>query len=114
MRVAALVLGILGGLAGLAGGAYVLAVGGLDEAFGGDSSEELYTMGWLAVVAGIGGLIGAGMAMTKPKIAAALMAISAVVGLSAVSFAFLFAAILFGIGALMAFLGRNEKEKSAA
>ena len=113
MRVAAMVLGILGGLAGLIGGFCVVVVGGVDEAFGGDSSEQLYELGALAFVAGIGGLVGAGMAMAKPKIAAVLMAIAAVLGLIAVSIAYVFAAVLFGIGALLAFLGRNEKKSTS-
>ena len=113
MRVAALVLGILGGLAGLIGGACALAVGGIGEAFGAEGAEEIIGLGWLAFVAGIGGLIGAGMAMTKPKIAAALMAIAGIVGLIAVSLAYVFATALFGIAALLAFLGRNEKKSEA-
>ena len=67
----------------------------------------------MALAAGVGGLVGAGMSMAKPKIASALMAIAGVVGLIAVSFAFLFATVLFGVAALLAFLGRNEKKADA-
>lgn len=108
MRIAALILGILGGLAGLLGGACALAVGGIGEALGAEGAEEVIGLGWLAFVAAIGGLIGAGLSMKKPKVAAILMAVAAVVGLVAVFVAYLFATVLFGLGALFAFLGRNE------
>jgi hypothetical protein len=113
MKVAALVLGILGGLAGLLGGTCALAVGGIGEALGAEGAEEVIGLGWLAFVAAIVGLIGAGVALPKPKISALLMAIAAVAGLIAVSFAYIFATVLFGIGALLAILGRNEKKSEA-
>ena len=53
MKVAALVLGILGGLAGLLGGTCALAVGGIGEALGAEGAEEVIGLGWLAFVAAI-------------------------------------------------------------
>ncbi len=110
MRIAGLIIGIFGGLAGLMGGACALFIGGVGEALGAEGAEEVIGLGWLAFVASIVGLVGAALALSKPKFAALLMVIAGVVGLIAVFVAFILGTILFGLAALLTFLGRNEGE----
>ncbi len=110
MKVAALVLGIIAGVIGLIGGSCAFAVGGIGEAFEVEGSETVSNLGILAFVAGITGMVGAALSISKPRTASVIMAVSGIAGLIAVSFAFIFATILFGIAALLAFLGRNSSK----
>jgi hypothetical protein len=55
------------------------------------------------------GLVGAALSIATPRLAALLMLISAVVGLIAISVGYIMATILWGIAALLAFLGRERK-----
>ena len=110
MRTAAMVLGILGGLAGLVGGALAFLAGGIVSAFGVDGGAEVMDLSWVAFAASIIGLIGAGVAPAKPKLSALFMTIAAVTGFVVVYYFYILAAVLFGIAALLAFLGGNQKE----
>lgn len=66
------------------------------------------TLAFVAIVASIVGLVGAVLSMAKPRLAASLMLVSAVVGVIAVSAAYILGTILLAIGAALTFLGRNE------
>ena len=59
------------------------------------------------------GLVGAAIAIAKPRSAAVIMLVGAVGGLIVNGAFFVPGAILLGIGALLAFLGRNEKKAAA-
>jgi len=107
-RTAELVLGIIGGIFGLLGAIVALFLGGLGGAFGMSGAETIVGLGWLAILASIIGLVGAGIVKSKPKAGGALMIISAILGIISVSFAYLLATILLGIGGLLAIF-RKEK-----
>ncbi len=98
MRRAALVLGIVGGAAGLFSGTLVLL------------NAERDVLVWLAALAiaasGIG-LIGAAACVKRPRTGAVLLLVGACGGLLAFHWYYLPAAVLFVGAALMAFLGRH-------
>ena len=114
MRIASLVLGIFAGLFGLLGGMCGVAVGAVGGAFDVEGADQVVNLGWLAFVAAISGMVGASFALHRPKIASGVMFVSGIVGLIAISFAFIFSAIFFGLASLLAFLGRNEKKSTTA
>ena len=114
MRIAALVLGIFAGLFGLIGGMCGVVVGEVAGAFDAEDADLVVNLGWLAFVAAISGMIGSSFALHRPKMASGIMLVSGIVGLIAISFAFIFSAIFFGLASLLAFLGRNEKKSTTA
>ena len=106
MTIAALILGILGGILALGVGSCVAAVGGLAEAFGGGG--ELAVRGFFNFAAGIIGIIGGGLASTRPEISTITFVAATVVGVIAVGVLFVLPAIFFIVGALLAWFGRKE------
>jgi len=113
MRIAALVLGIIGGLAGLAGAVFALFVGGLGSAFGAQGAETVIGLGFAAIPLAVLGLVGAALAPSRPKAAAWCMGISAVGGLIAISAAYIVAALCLGVATVMAIAGRKEQQGGA-
>ncbi len=108
MRIAALILGILGGLAGIFGGSLAIFVGGVGQAFELEGAATVTGLGFAAIPAGILGLVGGAIAIAKPKAAGIMMIISAVAGLICVSAAYVLAAILLVIGGILALKGQRE------
>lgn len=114
MRIAALILGILGGIAGILGGGFAVTVGGLGQVFNAEGANLVTNLGVAAIPAGIVGIIGGALALAKPKLAGILMFVSAVAGLVLVSAAYLIAFILLVVGGILALIGQRElKQKSA-
>lgn len=101
-RTAELLLGILGGIFGLLGAGFALFVGGLGGVFGMAGAKQIVTLGWLAIVASIIGLVGAGLVTSRTKLAGGLMLFAAILGLISISFGYLFATILLGIAGILA------------
>src|SRR6516162_9024731 len=98
MRVAALVLGIIGGLFGLVAASAALAIGGIGAAFGSDSASLVVGGGWAALALSIVGIVGASLALAKPKIAGAMMLVAAIGGVVCVFVAYLLPAPLLLVG----------------
>ncbi len=109
MRIAALVVGIIGAMAGFIGGVIALVAGGIGGAFGAESAGTVAGLGLAGIGFSVVGLVGAALAIAKPKIAAILMVISAVGGTISISAAYILAALLLAIAALFAFLGRKDR-----
>ncbi|MFH1142001.1 MAG: hypothetical protein V1724_10195 [Chloroflexota bacterium] len=109
MRIAALVIGIIGAMAGFIGGLIALVAGGIAGAFGAESAGTVEGLGLAGIGFSVVGLVGAALAIAKPKVAAILMVISAVGGIISIFVAYILAALLLGIAALLAFLGRNKR-----
>ena len=107
MRIAALIVGIFGAMAGFVGAIVALAVGGIGAAFG--EGTDVAWLGFGALVMSVGGLVGAALSIAKPRIAAVLMVVSAVFGLIFISFGYVLATVLLLVAALLAFLGRERK-----
>lgn len=101
-RTAELVLGILGGVFGLIGAGFALLIGGLGGAFEVAGAKQIVALGWVAIVASIIGLVGAGLVTSRTKLAGGLMLFAAILGLISISFGYLFATILLGIAGILA------------
>lgn len=112
MKIAALIIGIFGSIAGFMGALFALAVGGLGQAFGAEGAGEVTGLGFAAISASIVALVGAALAIAKPRLSAGLMTVSAIAGLIFVSWAFVLGTILLLLAALMAFLGRNADSQT--
>ncbi len=109
MRIAALIIGILGAVAGLIGAIVVLAVGGIGVVLEAEGGGEVVGLGFGALLMSVIGLVGATLAISKPKLAATLMAVSAIVGLVLIFVGYILATVLLLIAALLAFLGRHSE-----
>lgn len=114
MRVAALILGVLGGVIGLfmAGGA--LVIGGVGAAVGAQGASTVIGGGWLALALSILGIIGGALAMAKPKLAGWFMVIAAVGGFISVFMAYIVAAPLLLIGGILALVSKGKATQPTA
>lgn len=108
MRIAALALGVLGAAAGFIDAVYVVFIGGFGASLGAEGGEQVFAQGLGAVGASVAGLVGAVLAMPKPKASAIVMGLSAIAGVIFVTAAFIPGAILLLLAALFAFLGRKR------
>lgn len=108
MRIAALIIGIFGSVAGFIGAIFALFVGGIGSAFGAEGAGEIAGLGFGALIASIAALVGAALAMAKPRTSAVIMGVSAIAGLIFVFMAFVIGTILLLLATLFAFLGRNQ------
>lgn len=111
MRIASLILGIVGGLFGLGGAVFALFVGGLGSAFGAEGAETVTGLGFAAIPLAVIGIVGGALAISKPKTAAWLQLISAVGGLIAISAAYAVAFACLLVGAVLAWV---EGRRAAA
>lgn len=107
MKVAALIFGILGGLVSITYGLIGFGVGAMGDSGG---------MKFLSIAVPLAALLGAGLSMSKPVIAAGLMGGSAVIFVLLLGFNFftLVPVILLGLGAVFAFLAAQEANKVAS
>ena len=107
MKIAALIIGIFGSMAGFIGAIIGLFIGGIGAAFG--AGEEVAWLSFAALGMSIVGLVGAALAMAKPRAAAGLMVVSAVLGTILIFVFYILAAVLLIVAAFLAFLGRERK-----
>jgi hypothetical protein len=114
MRVAALVLGVIGGVFGIFASIFALGVGGLGSAVGSQGASTVIGLGWSAMFFCLLGFLGSGLAMAKPKAAALLLLISALGFIVSVSAFAVVTGPLFLIASLLAFLGRGPRQKEVA
>ena len=110
MRIAALIVGIFGAIAGFIGALVALAVGGIGGAIDVEGAETVVALGWVALLMSIVGLVGASLSMAKARVAASLMLLSAIVGVIAVSAAYALATVLLIIAAIFAFFGQRVEQ----
>ena len=104
MRVAGLVVGLIGGILGLPITLVVLFVAGLAGAG---------LLGLLALVIAITGIVGAALAIAKPMPAVACMVVSAVLGFVLVHGFYIVSTLLLLIGAALVFADRRRDARLA-
>jgi hypothetical protein len=111
MRIAAMILGILGGLTGLVAATFALSLGGINSAVGGtaDTTSTMSGLGAAAFAFSVLALVGAGLAMAKPRLSALLLLIAGLGTLISVSWFAIFPTPLELIASLLAFLGRGRR-----
>lgn len=106
MKLAALIVGIFGSMAGFIAAIFGLIFGGIDAAIGGGAGIVWQSFGAMGM--SVVGLVGAALAIAKPRIAAGAMVVSAIGGTISISLFYAPAAVLLLIAALLAFLGRKS------
>ena len=107
MKIAAMIVGIFGAIAGFGGSilAFFVAFTGA-IVLGGPAPLAVWSLG--ALIMSIVGLVGAALSIAKPKVAVVLMALSAIIGVILIVPFYIVATILLLIAALLAFLGRKS------
>ncbi len=111
MRIAALVLGILGGVIGLFMSGGALFIGGVGAAVGAAGASTVIGGGWAALALSILGIVGGALAIAKPKLAGWFMVIAAVGGFIAVFIAFIVAGPLLLIGGILALVSKDKVQQ---
>ena len=114
MKIAALIIGIFGAMAGFIGSIVAIVAGGIGTGLGVDEGEQIAAFGFIALLISIIALVGAALAIAKPRLSAAMMGVSAVVGVILISFGYIIATVLLLIAALLAFLGRRSGTDSSS
>jgi hypothetical protein len=114
VKVAGLLLGIIGGIIGLVASGFALGVGAIGSATGAQGSETVIGLGWAALGLSVVGIVGGALSLAKPRVAALLMLIAGIGGSIAISIAYVVAGPLLIIGAVLAFLGRAKKAPAAS
>ena len=71
MRIAAVTLGMLGAVIALSAAAAGLALGGVGSAVGAERVAAVPGGGWGALACSVLGLVGAGLVMSRPRLAGA-------------------------------------------
>ena len=107
MRFAALIIGILGAIAGLVGAIFIMPGAGVAVALADKGSRVLLDFG--AFLVSMVGLVGAALAIAKPRLSAGLMALSGIVGMILVTVGYVFAAVLLLVASIFAVLGRRSE-----
>ena len=96
MKIAAMVLGILGSVVTFFVSVGAVVIGGLFSAITGEGLA--YYVGWLVVLSSIAALVGAILTYSNPRVGAILLGIAAV---PSILFTFMGVALFFGLGTLL-------------
>ena len=108
MKIAALILGIIGGIAGLIGSVMAMMLGGIGSALGGEGAGTITSLGWVALLFSIIAVVGGALAIAKPKVAGIMMLLMGVGGLICVSLGYVIAGPLLIIGGILALVGSRK------
>ena len=112
MKIASLILGIIGGIAGLIGATLALGVGGLGSAFDASGASEVVGLGWSAFLFAILAIVGAALAIAKPKISGWMQLIACIGGLISISAFWAPSAILLLISSILALVGAKHDKNA--
>lgn len=108
MRVASMIIGIIGAIAGFGGALFALFVGGADAAFSASGTSSVVGLGIAAVLFSTLGLVGSILALKKPKTAGILMLIAAVGGVISVSWGYVIAFPLLLLAGILALVSQKK------
>jgi hypothetical protein len=108
MAIAALILGIIGGIAGLVGAGFALVVGGLGSAFSASGASTVLGGAVAAVVFSVLGIVGGALSLKWPKTAGGLMLVAAVGGGIGVFVAYAVAFPLLLVGGILALVSSRS------
>lgn len=109
MRVAAMVLGIIGGVLGLLAALLALSIGGLGSAFEAEGASLIVSLGWSSLFFVFLSFVGSGFALAKPKLAGTLLLVSGLGFIVSISWFAIISGPLFLLASLFAFLGREKR-----
>lgn len=102
MRMAALGIGMLGGLFALVGAIIALTSAGVGNLYNTAGSGQVLLLGLLGLLAALAGIIGAVMALKRPLPGGLLMLVAAVGGTLALTGAFIVGGVLLLIAGVLA------------
>ncbi len=105
LRIAATILGVIGGIAGGIGATVAIVMGGISTAFGDIEGASITDLGYVALGLSILGVVGGAISIPKPRAAGVFMLVSGIGGAIAVSLAYAFGGALLVVGGILAFLG---------
>ena len=116
MKIAAMVLGILGSVVTFFVSIGAVLLGGLFSAITGDGFA--YLVGWLVGMSSIAALVGAILTKSNPRVGAILLGIAAI---PSILFTILVSSLFFGLGTLLlviatvlAFIASTQESTEAA
>lgn len=112
LRVASMILGIIGGIAGFGGALFALFVGGVDASFSASGTSSIIGLGVTAIFFSLLGLVGGALALKKPKVAGIMMLISAIGGVISISWGYVVAFPVLLVAGILALIGQKEKNKT--
>lgn len=95
MKMASLILGIIGGIFGLFGALFAIFVGCAGAVFGVEDSSTLVGLGLAAIFLSILGIVGGSLAIAKPKPAGIMMLIAGSGGVIVISAGHIIAGPIF-------------------
>jgi hypothetical protein len=108
MRIAALIVGIVGGVFGLLSVILGLTLGGIGSATEAEGASTIVGLSFAGLFFCLLGFLGAGLIMAKPLAGSIILLISALGALVSMSFFAIIVSPLFLIAAILGFLGRNS------
>jgi len=91
LKLAAIILGVVGGVAGVLSALFVLLLPEEIEYFAGLDTDTLIGLVIVAIVASIIGIVGGVVAISRPRIAGYLMILSGIAGVLALSIGYVVA-----------------------
>jgi hypothetical protein len=109
MRIAALVLGIIGAVLGIFAALLALSVGGIGQATGAEGGALVTALGWWSLAFVFLGFVGSGLALARPKLAGALLLVAGVGFFISISFFAIISGPLFLLAAMFAFMGSGRR-----
>lgn len=109
MRLAALIIGLFGGVLGFLAAVFAAGVGGLGAVVGSGNAHEVLWLGVSAFLAAVVGVIGAALAMSKPTAAWLLLIIAAVWSVISTSAFGVPAGFLMFVAAVLAFVASRTR-----
>jgi hypothetical protein len=107
VRIVAAAVGVLGALIGMAGANSTLQLGQLEQALRVQGASALIGSAVLAMLSSIVGIVGGGVALTRPGVASVLMTLAALCGIATIRSAYLVAAAVLLGAAMLAYLSRT-------
>jgi hypothetical protein len=109
MRVASLIIGVIGGIAGFGGAIFALFVGGLDATFSASGTSSIVGLGVAAIFFSLLGLVGGTLALNKPRIAGVMMLVAAIGGVISVSWGYVVAFPTLLVGGILALISQKKR-----
>jgi hypothetical protein len=107
-RTTEFILGLIGGIFGFIGAIIALAIGAVGSALGGEGASTISSLGWLAIVFSILGIVGCAVVKNKPRLGGIFMLVSAIGGLISISFFYALSFVLLLIAGLMGIFKKKD------
>lgn len=104
MKIAAMIVGLIGSIIGLFSACSAGAIGTMGRAFEAEGSATVQNLAWFAFVVVLVGLVGAALAIAKPKLAGIMMIGAGLVGFIAISALWIPSGVMLLIAGVLALL----------